>query len=110
MQVQLKGPTLGSLRSHHRVLGPTFPVCLIKQPFHKDIYRNVLVMTSYFFFSTRFRHIVTDRGFRKIHRKTPAKESLLIKLQAEACNFIKKEAGWGLQLYLKRDLGTGVFL
>ena len=46
MQVQLKSPTLESLGSHHTVLGPTFPVCLIKQPFHEDIYRNVLVMTS----------------------------------------------------------------
>ena len=29
--------------------------------------------------------------FRIIHRKTPVPESLLIKLQAQVCNFIKKE-------------------
>ena len=29
--------------------------------------------------------------FRKIHKKTPAPESLFLKFQAKACNFIKKE-------------------
>ena len=37
--------------------------------------------------------------FCKIHRKTPVPASFWMKLQAEACNFIKK-----------RDSGTVVFL
>ena len=32
-----------------------------------------------------------SKKFSKMHRKTPVPESFLIKLQAEACNFIKKE-------------------